>query len=269
MALFLLVIGAATYYWLGRDTGQPNYVTARADIGPVVRVVSGTGTVNPVLTIIVGSYVSGVIKDITCDFNTKVHKGQLCAKIDPRPYQTVINQSAADLATAQAQLIKDQANLVYATLNFKRNQNLLAAAAVSQDAADVARNTFNQAQAQVALDQATIQERQAALDAANVNLGYTDITSPVDGTVVSRNVTIGQTVAASFQTQTLFLIATDLTKMEVDTNVSESDIGALKMGDKATLRAKNGSQRAIYNLQCLPKNIRKWLLPLISIKMPI
>lgn len=229
-----LAIGVGCFYWFSRGTGQTHYVTAQADIGPVVRAVSGSGTVNPVLTIIVGSYVSGVIQNITCDFNTEVHTGQLCAKIDPRPYQTVVNQSAADVATAKAQLIKDQANLAYAQLNFKRNQDLLAAAAVSQDAADVARNAFNQAQAQIALDQATIQERQAALDAANVNLGYTNITSPVDGTVVSRNVTIGQTVAASFTTPTLFLIATDLTKMEVDTNVSESDIGALKQGDKAT-----------------------------------
>lgn len=226
-------IGAG-YFWLTQRSGTVQYVIAHADKGSVVRVVSGTGTVNPILTIIVGSYVSGVIQSISCDFNTQVHKGQLCAKIDPRPYQSIVNQNAADLATAKAQLIKDQANLVYAQLNFKRNQDLLAAKAVSQDAADVARNAYNQAQAQVTFDQATIQERQAELDSANVNLGYTNITSPVDGTVVSRNVTIGQTVAASFQTPTLFLIATDLTQMEVDTNVSESDIGSLKAGDKAT-----------------------------------
>lgn len=256
----LLVGGVAIFFWLSRETDRPSFVTTRVDTGAVVRVVSGTGTVNPVLTIIVGSYVSGVIQDISCDFNTQVHKGQLCAKIDPRPYQTVVNQSAADLATAKAQLIKDQANLVYAQLNFKRNQDLLAAAAVSQDAADVARNAFNQAQAQVALDQATIQERQAALDAANVNLGYTNITSPVDGTVVSRNVTIGQTVAASFQTPTLFLIATDLTKMEVDTNVSESDVGALRVGEKATFTVEAYPERifqgAVVQVRQAPQSVQ-------------
>ena len=105
---------------------------------------------------------------------------------------------------------------------------------MSQDAADNAKNAYDQAQAQIAFDEATIEQRQAQLDAAQVNLGYTNIISPVNGTVVSRNVTMGQTVAASFQTPTLFLIATDLTKMQVDTNVSESDIGGIKEGDKAT-----------------------------------
>jgi HlyD family secretion protein len=105
---------------------------------------------------------------------------------------------------------------------------------VSQDVVDNARSAYDQAQAQISFDQATIQQRQAALEAAQVNLDYTNIISPVDGTVVSRNVTMGQTVAASFQTPTLFLIATDLTKMQVDANVSESDIGGIKNGDKAT-----------------------------------
>ena len=104
----------------------------------------------------------------------------------------------------------------------------------SQDAYDSAKSTYDQAQAQIAFDEATIQQRQASLDAAQVNLDYTSIVSPVDGTVVSRNVTMGQTVAASFQTPTLFLIATDLAKMQVDTNVSESDIGGIKLGNKAT-----------------------------------
>jgi HlyD family secretion protein len=106
--------------------------------------------------------------------------------------------------------------------------------AVSQDAYDSAKSTYDQAVAQITFDEATVQQRQASLDAAQVNLDYTDIVSPVDGTVVSRNVTMGQTVAASFQTPTLFLIATDLTKMEVDANVSESDIGGIKIGNKAT-----------------------------------
>ena len=105
---------------------------------------------------------------------------------------------------------------------------------MSKDAYDNAQSTYDQAVAQIMLDEATIQQRQAVLDAAQVNLDYTNIISPVDGTVVSRNVTMGQTVAASFQTPTLFLIATDLTKMQVDTNVSESDIGGIKNGNKAT-----------------------------------
>jgi HlyD family secretion protein len=201
--------------------------------GTVTRAVTATGAVNPVLTITVGSYVSGVIQEIDCDFNTKVKKGQLCAKIDPRPYQTIVEQDRATVATAKAQLLKDQANLAYAQTDEKRYADLNAQNATSQDSYDVAVNALKQATAQIAVDQATIGQHNAELDAANVNLGYADIVSPVDGIVVSRNVTIGQTVAASFQTPTLFLIATDLSKMEVDTNVNESDVGGVEAGNKA------------------------------------
>jgi HlyD family secretion protein len=210
------------------------YTTAPVSRGDVTRTVSATGTVNPVLTIIVGSYVSGVIKEIHCDYNTLVKQGQVCAKIDPSPYQTVVDQNKANLSVARAQLEKSEANLAYVQLNYERNARLALTNAVSKDTLDLSRNALDQAKAQIAVDEATIEQRQAQLEAAEVNLGYTNIVSPVDGTVVSRNVTVGQTVAASFQTPTLFLIATDLTKMQVDTNVSESDIGGIKEGNKAT-----------------------------------
>lgn len=229
-ALLLVVAAAGIARWSTRGVSSVHYVTVPATRGDVVRGITATGTVNPMLTIIVGSYVSGVIQQLFCDYNTAVKAGQVCAKIDPRPYQMIVNQDAAALAVAKAQLEKDKANLVYARLNDARNAALARHQNVSQDTADAARNTADQAQAQIALDQASIAQRQAELDAANVNLGYTDIISPVDGTVVSRNVTQGQTVAASFQTPTLFLIATDLTKMQVDTNVSESDIGGVREG---------------------------------------
>ena len=225
-ALVLLAGGAGgAVWWLSGSNGTMNYTTAAVTRGDVSRAVVATGTVNPVLTIIVGSYVSGVIQEINCDYNTKVTKGQVCAKIDPRPYQSVVDQNAANLAQAKAQLVKDKAAFDYAQLNYDRNNRLIQTNAVSRDALDISKNALDQAQAQIGVDQAAILQRQAQLDAAQVNLGYTDIVSPVDGTVVSRNVTVGQTVAASFQTPTLFLIATDLTKMQVDTNVSESDIG--------------------------------------------
>jgi HlyD family secretion protein len=184
-----------------------------------------------------------VIQSISCDFNTRVKKGQLCAKIDPRPYQTLVNQATANLATARAQLVKDQANLTYAQASYQRNSKLLAIGGVSQDTADLAKNAYDQARAQVVLDEASIKQHEAALEAAQVNLGYTNIVSPVDGVVVSRNVTIGQTVAASFQTPTLFLIATDLTKMEVDANVSEGDIGTVKAGNRATFTVESYPDR--------------------------
>ena len=156
----------------------------------------------------------------------------------PRSIRARIRASSirrkANLAVAKAQLEKDKASLTYAKANLGRLATLVQTNAVSKDAYDNAKSVYDQALAQITFDEATIQQRQAVLDAAQVNLDYTNIISPVDGTVVSRNVTMGQTVAASFQTPTLFLIATDLTKMQVDANVSESDIGGIKNGNKAT-----------------------------------
>jgi len=256
----LVIVGIGTAWWYFSANGNVRYATAAVTRGAVTRTVTATGTVNPVLTIIVGSYVSGVIQEINCDYNTQVKKGQACAKIDPRPYQSVVDQNKANLAQAQAQLAKDQANLDYAQLNYDRNARLAQTNAISKDSLDNSKNALDQAQAQIGVDQATIAQRQAQLEAAQVNLGYTDIVSPVDGTVVSRNVTVGQTVAASFQTPTLFLIATDLTKMQVDTNVSESDIGGIKDGEKVyfTVDAfpKRTFQGTVAQVRQSPQNIQ-------------
>jgi len=255
-----IIAAVGVAWWLMSAGATVRYVTAPVTRGPVTRAVVATGTVNPVLTIIVGSYVSGVIQDIRCDYNTEVKQGQICAKIDPRPYQTVVDQNQANLVQAQAQLTKDKANLAYAQLTYDRNAKLAQTNAVSKDALDNAKSALDQAQAQIGVDEATIQQRQAQLDSAQVNLGYTDIASPVNGTVVSRNVTVGQTVAASFQTPTLFLIATDLTLMQVDTNVSESDIGGIKEGNKAyfTIDAfpKRTFEGTVTQVRQSPQNIQ-------------
>lgn len=240
----LLAAAAATvvavgYLWKQHTGAATTYVTTAVDTGSVIPTVIASGTVNPVNTIQVGTYVSGVIRTLSCDFNTKVRAGQLCAKLDPRPYQSAVDQETANLATANAQLQKDRANLAFAKIIYDRDEELLKRSIVSQETVDTARNAYAQAQSQIALDQAMIEQRRAALNAARINLGYTDIVSPVDGTVVSRNVTQGQTVAASFQTPTLFLIATDLTKMQVDTNVSESDIGRVAVGNAATFTVES------------------------------
>ena len=221
--------------WRALDTPPaPKYVTVAVARGDVIRTVVTTGSVNPVVTVQVGSYVSGPVKSLHCDFNTRVKAGQLCAKIDPRNYQVALDQAKANLASAKAQLEKDKASLAYAKVNYERDRGLVARGIVSQDTVDADKSAYEQAAAQVKLDEATIAQRQAALEGAQVNLDYTDIVSPVDGIVVSRNVDVGQTVAASFQTPTLFLIAKDLTKMQVDTNVSETDIGRVKLDDTAT-----------------------------------
>jgi HlyD family secretion protein len=236
VTLVCVALAAAAWEtWRAQHTVPTvHYVTAPVTRGSVTRAVTASGSVNPVTTIQVGTYVSGVVQQLYCDYNTQVRKGQLCAKIDPRPYQTLVDQDKANLSTARAQLAKDQTNLDYATLTYHRTSDLRTRGIVSQDTLDSAKSAQDQATSQVELDKAAIQQRQAELDAAALNVAYTDIVSPVDGTVVSRNVEMGQTVAASFQTPTLFLIATDLTQMQVDANVSESDIGGIALDDRAT-----------------------------------
>ena len=177
---------------------------------------------------------SGVIQALYCDANMKVKAGQLCAKIDPRPYQIVVDQAKADLAAAEARLEKDKANLAQAKAAFERNEALAKRRAISRKALDKSRKAYEQAQTQMKRDEATVAQLQAALHAAEINLGYTDIVSPIDGTVVSRNVEMGQTVAAGSETPPLFLVAADLTVIHIDANVSEKDIGEVKLGDKAT-----------------------------------
>ena len=228
-----MLAAVGVVWWLATAEATVSYTTAPVTRGAVTRAVTATGTVNPVLTIIVGTYVSGVIQSLECDYNTIVKKDQVCAKIDPRPYQTVVDQNRANLTAAKAQVEKSKVSLNYAQLTNDRMARLGQTNAVSKDAVDNAKNLLDQARAQVGVDEADIALHEAQLATAQVNLDYTNIVSPVDGTVVSRNVTMGQTVAASFQTPTLFLIATDLTKMQVDTNVSESDIGGITDGDKS------------------------------------
>jgi HlyD family secretion protein len=236
VTLVIVLAGSASLYWWHQLQDPPHYVTADVTRGSIVRSVTATGTVNPVVTVQVGSYVSGTIIRIDVDFNSPVKAGQLLAKIDPRPFAAQVALAQAALANSRAQLRKDQANLAYQRLTYVRDGDLIKTDVISQDQLDSQKNTMDQAFAQVGLDEATIQQQQASLKSAELNLNYTDIVSPVDGTVVSRNVDVGQTVAASYQTPTLFLVAKDLTKMQVDTNVSESDIGAVKEGQPAVFR---------------------------------
>jgi HlyD family secretion protein len=227
-AAVLLV--AVALWWAVHRTAPVKYLTAPVTRGSVARTVVATGTVNPVLTIIIGSYVSGVIKEMYCDYNSRVKKGQLCAKIDPRPYQAALDQ-------ARGQLARDTGQLEGARVDLARYAELWGQNSIAKQTYDDQTALVHQLEGSVQLDR-------AAVENARVNLDYTNITSPVDGTVVARNITIGQTVAASFQTPTLFLIATDLTKMQVDTNVSESDIGAVKEGEDASFTVEALSDHA-------------------------
>ena len=229
LIIVALLIGIGALFWFLSTKSSVQYVTAQVTRGTVARTSTATGTVNPVLTIIVGTYVSGVIQNIYCDYNTHVRAGQVCAKIDPRPYQAILDQYSGQLGRDQAILDKDRKNLT-------RYQQLAQQNSIARQQAEDQAYVVNQ-------DEGTVKLDQGLVGSATLNLGYTNIVSPVDGTVVSRNVTGGQTVAASFQTPTLFLIATDLKQMEVDTNTSEGDIGGIKTGDKATFTVDAYPQR--------------------------
>jgi HlyD family secretion protein len=230
-AVAVAALLAGVWLWTRGESGESQgYVTDAVDRGPIVVAVTATGTVNPVKTVQVGTYVSGTISEIYVDFNSPVTKNMRVAKIDPRPFHVKVLQAEASLANARAQIEKTRVDLGLKKLDFERNQTLREGNLIAQHDLDTSRSAYEQAQAQLRLDEAAAKQAQAALEEARINLGYTDITSPVDGVVVARNVDVGQTVAASFQTPTLFLIAEDLTKMQVDANVSESDIGGVHDG---------------------------------------
>jgi HlyD family secretion protein len=216
----LIAAAGGAAWWSMRAAPSAHYSTAQITRGTIARAVTATGTVNPILTIIVGSYVSGVIQSLSCDYNTVVKAGQICAKIDPRPFQATLDQDLGQLIRDRAILDKDRFNLA-------RYQKLAAQNSIARQQAEDQAYIVEQ-------DQGTVKLDEGLVEGAKLNLMYTDIISPVDGTVISRNVTQGQTVASSLQTPTLFLIGTDLKKMEVDTNVSESDVGGMKQGDRAT-----------------------------------
>src|SRR5215472_35508 len=157
----LAALGASLFLRWYRKPVDPPYVTAETSRGTVVRTITTTGAVDPVITVLVGAYVSGTVQACYCDYNTQVKAGQLCAKIDPRPYQVVVDQDTANLATAKAQLNKDRASLVYAKVNYERDSRLRERGVVSQDTVDSDKSVYDQATAQVELDGATIQQREA------------------------------------------------------------------------------------------------------------
>lgn len=223
--LIAAALGAAAFFLLRDKEDEIKYRTEKAARGDIISTVTATGTVNAVTTVLVGTQVSGTIKNIYADFNSPVKKGQVIALIDTATLEAQVSQARANLLSAKANLDKSEAALFDAKRTMERNKELLSKNFISRSELDTAETNYETAKAQVGVSSAQIAQAEAALKIAETNLGYTKIVSPVDGVVISRNVDIGQTVAASFQTPTLFTIAQDLTKMQIDTSVDEGDIG--------------------------------------------
>jgi HlyD family secretion protein len=233
----VVVAGGVFGWWRmrqARATAQVLYVTSQVDRGRIVAKVTASGTLSAIVTVQVGSQVSGRVAALYADWNSQVKKGQLVAKIDPQLFQATVQQARANLVAAQGNLAKVKAQAVDAERQYKRNVILAERKLIAQADLDTSQSTFDADKAAVDAAAGTVEQARAQLNSSEVNLAYTDIISPTDGTVIARNVDVGQTVAASLQAPTLFLIAEDLRKMQVDTSVAEADIGKLQTGMKAT-----------------------------------
>ncbi len=225
------VTAAAAAYWSGSpDAAAPDFATAMVTRGAVVNVVQATGTLQPVTTVAVGSQVSGAIASLHADYNDRVRKGQVIARLDPSLFLTQVEQARATVLRLQADVERVRVELTDARQKLARAETLAREQLIASSDLDVARTTVLQAEAAVKSAQAQVVQAQASLHQAQVNLGHTTITAPIDGIVVSRSVDVGQTVAASMQAPTLFVLAGDLTRMQVNASVDESDIGRITPG---------------------------------------
>ena len=238
----------AAFEFKGQE--RPQYFTSKADRGDIREVVEATGTINAVITVQVGSQVSGTISHLYVDFNSRVKKGQVVAQIDPPLFQGALLQAKADLANAEANVASAKANLekakaadIQTKADYERAVGLTKENVMSQQQLDLAKANHDSAVAAVSAAAALVtqavaqqQQKRAALTVAQTNLDYTTIHAPIDGTVIARNVDVGQTVAASLQAPTLFTIAQDLTKMQVYAATDESDVGMIKKGQVVTFK---------------------------------
>jgi HlyD family secretion protein len=264
--------GFFLYQKLSQKGANQKFRVVRVQRGEIASIVTATGTINPVITVLVGSQISGTIKALYADFNSQVKEGQVIAQIDPAIFEAQVEQGKANVLNAQGNLLNAEANLENAKANLTkadvavldakrtldRNRPLLERNVIAQatfdtaqanyDTAvaqrDVAKAQVESAKSQVESSKAQVEQTKAALKVAETNLRYTTIRSPVSGTVISRNVDVGQTVAASLQAPTLFTIAKNLSEMQVDSNVSEADIGHIAVG-----------QEAIFTVDAYPERI--------------
>ncbi|MCX7981301.1 MAG: efflux RND transporter periplasmic adaptor subunit [Syntrophales bacterium] len=232
--LIVFIAAGVGLYFLRTGKSKNLFRTEKVTRGDIVAQVTATGTINAVVTVLVGTQVSGTISQIYADYNSPVKKGQLLAQIDPSLFQAQVEQARANLAQAEAAVKRAEVTLLDAKKTYERNKVLLEKGFIAQSELDASETSYLSALAQLELARAQVQQSKANLSYAETNLKNTRIVSPVNGIVISRNIDVGQTVAASFQTPTLFTIAQDLRRMQIDTNIDEADIGKIKVGQPAS-----------------------------------
>ena len=235
IGMFLVAALLGMGFWrLGSSAKDSPYITTPAQKGNIMQVVSSTGTLQAVITVQVGSQISGTIDKLAADFNTKVKAGQIVAQLNQDKFKAAVDQAKANLLAAQSNLAKAKVTVEDSKRTLERNKVLMNRQLIAQSDLDTVQTAYDAAVAQVNVNQAQAAQSQAALNQAMVDLNNTVIRSPVDGIVISRNVDVGQTVAASLQAPTLFTIANDLSKMEVHTSVDEADVGNVWEGQDVT-----------------------------------
>ncbi len=249
----LVALAGGGWWWYARGAEEaPKYRLAKIERGPLTATVSSTGTLNPVTSVQVGTQVSGQIKELFVDFNSPVKQGQLIARIDPETFQYRVRQAEADLEAGRSSLNRSQVALAIAKRDLERTKELVERKFTSPAELDRVQSTYDLAGAEVRTAQAVVQQREAALSTARIDLGRTEIRAPVDGVVIKRSVDVGQTVAASLQAPELFIIAKDLRDMQVETSIDEADVGRIKVGQRVSFtvdafpgRTFNGEVRSV------------------------
>jgi HlyD family secretion protein len=261
--LTILVLAGTGYgFRLWSQGAKESYISAEVQKGNVTQVVTATGSLSAVITVQVGSQVSGAIDKLFADFNSKVKKDQVVAQINQDKFKATVDQSRANLLAAQANVTKAKASMEDAQRTLDRNKELKKRDLIAQSEFDTSQAAYDGAVAQYEVNKAQVTQAEAALNQSNVDFNNTVIRSPVDGIVVSRNVDVGQTVAASLQAPVLFLIANDLSKMQVDTNVSEGDVGNVWVGQDVTFtvdaypsRHFKGTVQQVRNAAIMVQNV--------------
>ncbi|HZV81892.1 MAG TPA: efflux RND transporter periplasmic adaptor subunit [Geobacteraceae bacterium] len=231
VAAILLVV--AVFYFKGKKP-EISYKSVKVERGAIVSSVAATGNLSAVTTVQVGTQVSGTIQKLYVDYNSRVKKGQPIAEIDPSLFNASVEQAQGNAFSAEGNLLKARVTLADAERSLQRNKKLLADGIISQGDYDVSETAWQSARAAVKSAEGSVSQTKGALQQARTNLRYSIIRSPVDGVVISRAIDVGQTVAASFQTPTLFTIAQDLTKMQIEVSVDEADISRIRLDQKAT-----------------------------------